>query len=69
MKKQKNLKLFLNKQKISSLSNLSQQKLLGGQSYTGTSHCTCGGGGNGSEACETLAAYTCACTIPGQGIC
>lgn len=61
MKKKQNLKLWLNKERISELSNSNKQKIMGGITiYDGTCpHC---GGGGGTET-QTCALYTCAaCT-------
>ena len=63
MKEKKPLKFFLNKEKISELSNSNKQKIKGG-SYA---NCwTAGGGGGGGN---TTCLYSCSCSIPGKGIC
>ncbi|WP_160114390.1 MULTISPECIES: class I lanthipeptide [Aquimarina] len=55
MKKKKNLKLSLGKQKISSLSNSNQRKIVGGGNYP-TRGKDCGGGGHWTTC---TASYSC----------
>ena len=65
MKNKKNLKLFLNKEKVSELSKANKQRIVGG--YPTQGGCV-GGSGSGAGGATTCL-YSCSCSIPGQGIC